>query len=941
LLTLSEVTAIEGVEGDFTVSVLQKPRYVDIDKCIACGLCAQKCPKKVGDEYNENLTKRKAIYVPYSQAVPLKYAIDAENCIHFSKGKCGACETHCPSGAINFKDTAREIRLQVGSLILAPGFRAFDPSRFDHYAYLGLPDVVTSLEFERILSATGPFSGHLLRPSGMRGKKPIEKQPQKIAWLQCVGSRDINRCDNGYCSSVCCMYAVKQAVMAKEHAKSALDCVIFNMDIRTQGKDFDRYYDNARKKGVRFVHARIHTVDPVPGSADLLLRYVADDGRQQEERFDMVVLSTGLEVRPDAIALAQAAGVELDRYHFTRTDSFHPVATSRPGIYACGAFAGPKDIPQSVMEASAAACAATEALAAARHTRTRSVNIPAQRDVSREAPRIGVFVCNCGINIGGIVRVPEVAEHARTLPGVVYVEENLFTCSQDTQDKITTVIREKTLNRVVVAACTPRTHEALFQETLINAGLNKYLIEMANIRNQDAWVHAENPQAATQKAKDLVRMAVANASFSSPLQETELPVSRSALVVGAGVAGMTAALSLARHGYPVHLVEASGNLGGNARRLNKTFRDEDIAAFLTDLIRQVEAEPRLTVHLGASIQRVDGFVGNFSSVISQRDSQLTVEHGIAILALGAQESKPAEYLHGEHAAVVTGLEMDELLRKQDPRVQKAQNVVFIQCVGSRNAERPYCSKVCCTHSIQSALDLKTLNPEINVYILYRDIRTYGAREDLYREARRRGVLFFRYDPDEKPQVIANDERVTVQFNDAIIGRNLLVDADILCLAAAIVPRDHQRLVQLFKVPVDSDGWLLEAHQKLQPVEFATEGVFLCGMGHYPKPIEESIAQAQAAAAKALTVLARQQIMVGGKVARIQAEWCSGCLGCIQVCPYGAITFNAEKGVAEINQALCKGCGACAAACPSEAPLLAGFSNRQIYAQIRSATSAAA
>ena len=941
MLTLSEVTAIAGEEGNFTVTILQKPRYVDIDKCIACGLCAQKCPKKVDDEFNENLIKRKAIYVPYSQAVPLKYAIDAESCIYFSRGKCGACEKYCPSGAINFNDAQKKVTLQVGSFILAPGFKAFDPTGFDNYSYVNLPDVVTSLEFERILSATGPYSGHLLRPSGMRGKNPEEKQPQKIAWLQCVGSRDINRCNNGYCSSVCCMYAVKQAVMAKDHVGAALDCAIFNMDIRTHGKDFDRYYENAKKKGVRFIHARIHTVDPAPGTGDLLLRYVDDEGHHQEESFDMVVLSTGLEVSPDAIHLAKTLGIELDKYHFARSNSFHPVATSRPGIYACGAFTGPKDIPQSVMEASAAACAATEALSAARNTQTRAVKIPAQRDVSREAPRIGVFVCNCGINIGGIVTVPEVVEYAKTLPGVVYVEENLFTCSQDTQENMTEVIREKVLNRVVVAACTPRTHEALFQETLINAGLNKYLIEMANIRNQDSWVHASEPEAATQKARDLVRMAVAKAALSSPLQETNLPVSRSALVVGAGVAGMTAALSLARQGYPVHLVERSEYLGGNARHLNKTYRDEDIASFLADLIRQVEAEPRLTVHRGTTIRDVDGFVGNFKSVLSNGPSQETVAHGAAILATGASEYKPKEYLYGEHAAVVTHLEMDELLRHDDLRIKRAEDVVFIQCVGSRNGEHPYCSKVCCTHSIKSALELKNRNPDTNVYILYRDIRTYGEREDLYKEARQRGVLFFRYDLDEKPKVAVNDKKVAVRFNDPILGRKLIVHADILCLAAAIVPHDDLSLVQLFKVPVDTDGWLLEAHQKLRPVEFATEGVFLCGMGHYPKPIEESIAQAQAAAAKALTVLAREQIMVGGIVSHIESEFCSGCLGCINVCPYAAITFNADRRIAEVNQALCKGCGACAAACPSEAPVLAGFNNKQIYAQIKSAMSASA
>ena len=910
-----------------------------MEKCIACGLCAEKCPKKVDDIYNEKLVKRKAVYVPYPQAVPLKYTIDAANCIYLTKGKCGACEKNCPSGAINFNDTEKTITLQVGSVILAPGFQAFDPAGFDNYPYAGLPDVVTSLEFERILSATGPYSGHLVRPSSMRGKNPVGKPPQKIAWLQCVGSRDINRCDHGYCSSVCCMYAVKQAVMSKDHSETGLDCAIFYMDIRTQGKDFDRYYENAENSGVRFIPARIHTIEPIPETEDLLMHYVDDEGQRQEESFDMVVLSTGIEVSRDAIELSKTLGVELDKNHFTRTDSFHPVATSVPGIYACGVFTGPKDIPQSVMEASAAACAATGNLAAARNTRTREVEIPAERDVSREVPRIGVFVCNCGINIGGIVRVPEVAQYAGTLPGVEYVEENLFTCSQDTQDKMTEVIRQQGLNRVVVAACTPRTHEALFQDTLINAGLNKYLIELANIRNQDSWVHSDNPDAATEKAKDLVRMAVAKAFLASPLRETDLPVNRSALVVGGGVAGMTAALALARQGCPVHLVEKSGYLGGNALGLNKTYKDEDIPGFLANLVREVEAEPDITVHRGTTVSGVDGFVGNFETVLSRGDLPVTVNHGVAILATGAKDYKPQEYLYGDHAAVVTNLEMDELFRHDDLRIKRAADVVFIQCVGSRDEEHPYCSKVCCTHSIKSALELKKRNSETNVYVLYRDIRTYGEREDLYREARSRGVLFCRYDPDEKPEVTANGKRVAVKFKDPIIGRKLTVNADILCLATAIVAHEDFSLSRLFKVPVDGDGWLLEAHQKLKPVEFATEGVFLCGMAHYPKPIEESIAEAQGAAAKALTVLARENIRVGGIVARIESELCSGCLGCIDVCPYAAITFNAQKHTAEVNQALCKGCGACAAACPSEAPILLGFSNRQMYAQIKSALAA--
>ena len=936
MLTLSEVTAIDGEEGNFTVSVLQHPRYVDMEKCIACGLCAQKCPKRVDDSYNEGLIKRKAIYVPYSQAVPLKYAIDADNCIYLKNGKCGACEKYCPSGAINFKDTEKTINLQVGSVVMAPGFTPFDPSGLDTYGYTSLPDVVTAPEFERILSATGPYAGHLVRPSSMRGKKATGEPPKRIAWLQCVGSRDMNRCDNGYCSSVCCMYAVKQAVMAADHSETPLECTIFYMDLRTQGKDFDRYCENARKSGVRFIPARIHTVEQVTGSDDLMLRYVDDGGVVHQDPFDMVVLSTGLEVSKSAVELSQTLGVELDKYHFVHSNSFHPVATSVPGIYACGVFTGPKDIPQSVMEASAAASAATENLADVRNTLTQAVEIPAQRDVSREAPRIGVFVCNCGINIGGIVRVPEVAAYAKTLPGVEYVEENLFTCSQDTQDKMTEVIRDKGLNRVVVAACTPRTHEELFQETLVNAGLNKYLIEMANIRNQDSWVHSNDPDAATEKACDLVRMAVSKAFLAVPLQEKELPVTPSAMVVGGGVAGLTTALSLSRHGYPVHLVEQTESLGGNARNLIKTYQGEDVADFLEKLIRQVEAEPGITVHLGTTVSDVEGFVGNFNTTLSAGEAKTTISHGVAILATGAKESKPSEYLYGEHPAVVTHLEMDALFRQDDPRIKRAENVVFIQCVGSRNDDRPYCSKVCCTHSIQNALELKKRNPETNVYILYRDIRTYGKREDLYKEARQQGVLFFRYDPENKPVATTGDKCVTVSFNDPILGRQVRVDADLLCLATAIEARENTSLSQFFKVSTDADGWLMEAHQKLRPVEFATEGVFLCGMGHYPKPLEESIAQAHAATAKSLTVMSKDHIMVGGIVSYIDPERCSGCLGCINVCPYNAITYNEEKRIAEVNQALCKGCGACAAACPSEAPILLGFSNQQLYAQIKSA-----
>jgi heterodisulfide reductase subunit A len=929
------VLGISGSEGDFTVSVRQKPRYVDMDKCIACGTCAAKCPKKVPDEYNQGMAVRKAIYVPYSQAVPLKYVIDPDQCIYLNKGKCGACEKLCPTQAINFNDKEKTFSLRVGSVILAPGFKSFDPARYEGLGYGELPDVITSLEFERNLSATGPTHGHVVCPSD----KKKETSPRKIAWIQCVGSRDINQGDHAYCSTVCCMYAIKQAVIAMEHATDSLECTIFFMDMRTPGKDFDRYLEKAAQLGIRFIRCRPHSVEGSQDSHGARLAYVQQNGVPMEEDFDLVVLSTGLEADPKSIELAHTLGIELDDDNFVNSSTFNPVATSRPGIYACGAFTGPKDIPQSVMESSAAACAATDKLAALRHSQISHTELPPETVIGRQEPRIGVFLCHCGINIAGVIDMPHLAEYAQGLDKVVHVEENLFTCSQDTQERLAEIIRERELNRVVVAACSPRTHESLFQESLRKAGLNKYLFEMANIRNLDSWVHSDDPEAATQKAMDMVRMAVAKAALLCPLSESELPVNRSTLVVGGGVAGMTAALSLARQGFPTHLVEKGECLGGNTLHLNQTSRRESVGPLLDNLIAQVESEDKIIIHTETEIQSVDGFVGNFRTNLRSNDSCIEVEHGAAILATGATEYKPDEYLYGKHPVVLTNLELDEELKSQAARLDKAENVVFIQCVGSRETGREYCSKVCCTHSILNALALKKQNPDCQVFVLYRDIRTYGQRERLYHEARKNGIVFIRYTPESKPVVTADGGRLQVEVTEPLLQRQVKISCSLLCLATAVVSHNDKALAQHFRVPLDADGWLLEAHQKLRPVDFAAEGIFLCGMAHFPKPLEESISQAKAAASRALGILTKDSITVGGVVSRIDPELCSGCLGCLNVCPYGAIDFNPTLGAAEVNPALCKGCGACAAACPSEAPVLLGFNNQQLYAQIMCAVSA--
>ncbi len=930
LLTLSELVDVKGEEGAFEVEILEAPRYVDIDKCIGCGACAEKCPKKVDDEYNEGLIKRKAAYVPYAQAVPLKYAIDAKNCIYLTKGKCGNCKKVCPVDAINYEDTEKRKKLTVGSVILANGFRPFNPSDYTSYNYAKHPNVITAMEFERILSASGPTMGHLTRPSD-------KKEPKKIAWLQCVGSRDVNKCDHSYCSSVCCMYAIKEAVIAKEHSHEELDCAIFYMDIRTHGKDFERYYNDADKKhGVRFINTRIPRIETLPDSDDLVLQYTAQDGTFSRETFDLVILSVGLETPPELVKSANNLGIDLTEGNFCATSSMRPVATSRAGIYVCGAFAGPKDIPQSVIEASSAAAEAGTLLTDARNTLIKEKQVKVERNIVGERPRIGVFVCHCGINISGVVDVPAVRDYAATLPYVEYVADNLYACSQDSQDNMSKLIEEQGLNRVVVAACTPKTHEPLFQETLVDANLNKYVFEMTNIRNQDSWVHKDNPEAATEKAKDLVRMSVSKVALMEPLKEAELEVDQRALIVGGGISGMVSAKTLASQGYHVNLVEKSHALGGNARSLYKTWKGESVQALLGEIIATVESDDNIDVHLNTTLTNVDGFVGNFKSTLAANGDEQVLEHGIAVVATGGLEFKPDEYLYGKDDRVVTHLELDKKFIENDSSLNGVKSAVFIQCVGSRNEERPYCSRVCCTHSIESALQLKERNPKTNVYVLFRDIRTYGERESLYRKAREAGVVFIRYDLESKPRVTAGNDTLEIEVMDKVFGGPVTLKADLLALATAIVSPRDEKLAQFFKVPMNADGFFVEAHAKLGPSEFATDGVFLCGTAHYPKPIDESVAQAQAASSRAVTLLARQKIKVSGTVAETNPDYCSSCGVCVELCPYSAPSFVQEgrfAGKAEINSVLCKGCGLCVASCRSGAINLKGFGTDQIIAMI--------
>ncbi len=882
------------------------------------------------DEYDEGLGKRKAIYVKYAQAVPLKYSIDAEQCIYLTKGKCGNCEKVCPTKAINYEDKQKQITLNVGSVIISSGCKPYDPASHDVYGYTRSKNIVTSLEFERILSSAGPYGGHLVRPSD-------KKEPKKIAWLQCIGSRDNHLGSNGYCSSVCCTYAVKEAMLAKEHSHDPLDTAIFYMDIRTHGKDYEHFFNRGRdESGIRFVKSRITNIVPDPETDTQIINYIDESGTRKKEAFDIVVLSVGLCIGNEAIELADKMDIKLDHYNFVVTNSFEPVKTSKPGIFICGAFEAPKDIPSSVIESSAAAGMAGINLKESRWSLTKIKEIPEEINVTGEAPRIGVFVCRCGTNIAGVVDVPAVVEMAKKLPYVEYAGENMFSCSQDTQDAISNIIKEKKLNRVVIAACTPKTHESLFQETLTNAGINKYLFDMANIRNQCSWIHAKEPEKATAKAKDLVRMTTAKVALHESLTEPTLEIHQSGLVIGGGVAGIVAAKTLADQGYHTHLLEKEAKLGGQANNIYQTWQGEDIQTHLSAMIKSVEENELIEIHLNTEIKNVDGFVGNFETHITTNNASETLKHGITIIATGASELKPQEHLYGEDERIITGLELDQKLLNNDETLKSKNTIVFIQCVGSRIPERPYCSKVCCTQSIRNALKLKSINPQMDIFILYRDMRPFGLREDLYTQARTKGIQFIKFDFDQELLVSAENDQLEVVFSDTSLRRKMQIKSDLIILAASIVPEKENKLAAMYKVTQNADGFFMEAHAKLKPVDCATDGVFICGLAHAPKPIDESISQAQAAATRAVTLLAKKTMNIDGTIALVDQEKCSSCGVCVSICPFSAPSFIIEgryEGKAQINPVLCKGCGLCVSSCRSGAIHLKGFDNNQIFAQI--------
>ncbi len=865
---------------------------------------------------------------------------EAERCL-----ECGlCCECHlcvdaCKPGAVDHYMAPTTRTLEVGAVVLSPGYRLYNAEQSPEWGYGRYANVVTALEFERLLSASGPTHGHIGRPSDGAG-------PKRIAFLQCVGSRDKN---HGYCSSVCCMYATKEAMLALEHVPG-VEVHIFQMDMRAFGKNFDAYYRRGQELGIIYHDCRLSIVHEDPETKEIVVKYQTDDGALIEEAFDILVLSVGLEPPQNAAALAQATGVGLNEHGFALRQPFHPVETSRQGVFVCGAFAEPKDIPDSVVEAGGAAASVLAVLGESRGTLVEPPSYPPEIAVELDdEPRIGCFVCSCGSNIAGVVDVAEVTEYASHLTDVVYAENTIYTCAADSLKLIQERIEEHGLNRIIVASCTPRTHEPIFRDTIRSAGLNPYLFEMANIRDQGSWVHSREPDKATRKAKDLVRMAAARSRLLFPLHTEPQAFNHHALVIGGGVAGLTAALNLADQGYQVYLVERQVELGGRARQIYHNALGGDPQAFLTDLTARVQTHERIEVLTGHQVVKHKGYVGNFQTTVQETGSprQRLIEHGVTIMATGAEEYTGAAYGLGTHPQIMTQGDLEGRIADGSLNAADLKQVVMIQCVGpwdedSKNGDAPdfYCSRVCCTTAMKNALKLQEHNPNVQVYVLYKDIRTYGFREQLYTEAREKGVTFIHFDDAHKPQVTQENGRLRVSTSEPLLDVSLTFEPDVLVLSAAMTPpAGTPDLAQMMKFACTLEGFMLEAHLKLQPVDFPTEGAYLCGAIQYPKFLDEAIAQAQAAAARAAAILSQDELQVGGVVAVVEPEKCTACLTCVRVCPYDVPVINPALvgvgdivGAAEIAPAACRGCGICAGECPAKAIQLQHHRDEQILSK---------
>jgi heterodisulfide reductase subunit A len=900
LLPYSEVTAVEGKGGDFKVSVLRKPRFVDPKRCTLCEACIKVCPVEVEREFGGGLEKRKAIYLPYPQAIPHSLVIDPKTCT-----RCGECVKACSPGAINLDMKEEEEAIQVGAILLGFGFEPFWAQKKGEYGFGRYANVLTSIQFERMLSTSSPTQGLPVRISD-------GKRMKRIAFIQCVGSRDPS-CGQDHCSTICCMYATKQAMIAKDRSPD-LEVTFFYMDIRPMGKDYERYYERAKTEyGIEYKRSAISSIKELQQTKNLLVTYLKEDGAFEERDFDAVVLSVGF-TPPQAIRdLAGKMGLQLNRQGFCQTEELNPAQTSLKGIFVGGAFRSPRDIPETVTEGSSAAAMAASFLAPDRLPLVAK-EYPAEGALAEEIPKIGVFICHCGEELKRSLSIQDLIDGAKQLREVVHVEEVGLACLPEDLDFIKRRIGEKGINRVVIGGCSHREIRKAMEEMAKGMGFNPSLIEYANIREQCAFVHEGHPKLATEKAMALMNMAVERARRIQPIRKGKQKVEKKGLVVGGGLAGMTASLRLAEQGYEVYLVEKGEALGGNLKEVFYTLKGSNPQAFLQALVQQVESNGLIHPYLGAEVVGFEKKNGHYTTKIRHQNEEKILNHGALVLATGGREVTAKEYLYGEDPRVITQRQLEKMVHQNDQSLKEIGSVVMIQCVGSRDEAHPYCSRICCSHAVKNALRLKQVNPKVNVYVLYRDVRTYGFYETYYHEAREKGVIFIRYDLENKPEVALRDGRLQVSLFDPALAGRVALSADRVVLSTGIEPYDNRELAKIFGVELNQDGFFMEANPKSAPLDSVDRGKFFCGLCHSPNFAEDSISQGNAVAARAATILSKEATEGKANLAYVIKRLCCGCGLCITVCPYGARVLNEEDVKAEVIEALCQGCGNCVIAC---------------------------